>query len=1210
MNNYTSALLLLVILLGCNLVALASENDLRVDVVTGPVMAIEGDGNTLWVGTAKGLFTWDDAPGSEVRQIPADTGVVRVLLRDGDTLWVGSEKGLFRWDNPGEGGVPRLVPGSPKSITKLYKFGPKLLIGATGGLFVWQDAPPRRLTHFASAGRHVNVFYEDFDTVWIGSDIGLLSWNGAGREPVPVPLGINVNVTGVYKEGAVLLVGTSSGLFRWANGPPGSPELISDSNVYSLYKDVSTLLINETDKGLLRLDDVGEGKPEIIDSEIGISSKYYKNGSKYYKNGPVLWMGAGHIDQAGLFRWNEQAEQKPRRVAGVNTGYVHCFYKGSDTLWIGGENGLFRVKGLDTDWDAGIRITGQLPKDINPGQGLLIKWQVGNFGWRTTPQQAQYRVIVKDDGGREVRPGGWEVVGSQELTLPSLPEGKYSLYVQATDLNDKVAESQPISISVTSWESQLFGWLKVIVLACALVIGILIAITTSALFLAPHSIFFHNLLMSPMVRNVGSLGVIPLALRLPRVRRHILKQYLDGVGNDKEFSDRESRFVIPTEDFSPESFGTLLSDKRRLLLLGQPGIGKTSYLKYLAGHYARRPDTPPTGVIPVFIPLADCRGESPENMFSAQMAAFGRLSDEELNKFFLRRGGFVVLIDGLNETDAQTRNKVKAFVDQHQGANYFCLSSEQEYQEFADVDGVRLPALGEDKIKDLLLKRLDGEQAAATVKQLEGDTGGIYGIPQNLGLAVELRKRNSETHIPRSKTGLYGATLDNALARCGEGYPRGALYKRAWNLWKERRRRFTPDGELASADIEPLLEADVVIARDGQFEFRHNLMLGYLAACWPTLGAGSTAVTIERLSESGVWNLSHAEQDLVFPFLAELIGTREGLEQIAQFAEDEGDVRIRLSSACREAAKNKGWAITPAPDDPYGITGIVLDDKYKLIRFVKAGGMGAVYRSRSLSDGKIVAVKILKPDMVARNPEYVGLFEREVANVRGLDHPHIVRVTDSGQYSGQYNGRYKRLSYMVMDWVDGVPVDAVLRRGRLSLDRVTDIFGQVCGAVGFAHQKKIIHLDIKPANILLVDDAQPGDFVKVIDFGLSRVISRESGTTVTKFGGTHQYCAPEQYGGKVSPRSDVYSLGVTLYELLTGVIPFGSSYINAKMHPNLELPEIPSVTRMCDAPPGVDQVIRKALNKDPALRQQSAGQLFEEFSEALRSHHPAPLQSS
>lgn len=261
------------------------------------------------------------------------------------------------------------------------------------------------------------------------------------------------------------------------------------------------------------------------------------------------------------------------------------------------------------------------------------------------------------------------------------------------------------------------------------------------------------------------------------------------------------------------------------------------------------------------------------------------------------------------------------------------------------------------------------------------------------------------------------------------------------------------------------------------------------------------------------------------------------------------------------------------------------------MEYAGGGGMGAVYRAVDIEQQVIVAVKILKPDIVARNPEYSELFDKEVMSAQRLDHPHIVNVLD--------RGTDKNLTFMVMEWLEGETLDDVINREKISLTRIVSIFQQICSAFTFAHQHSVIHLDIKPSNIVLTRSEQSEDFIKIIDFGLSRIISRESGTTVTKFRGTHQYCAPEQFGGKVSHRSDIYSLGATLYNLLTGVMPFSTTYINAKIHPNLELPTVPSVSRQCGLPFEIDIVLRKALQKNPTLRHQSANQLFEEFKRAV-----------
>lgn len=288
-----------------------------------------------------------------------------------------------------------------------------------------------------------------------------------------------------------------------------------------------------------------------------------------------------------------------------------------------------------------------------------------------------------------------------------------------------------------------------------------------------------------------------------------------------------------------------------------------------------------------------------------------------------------------------------------------------------------------------------------------------------------------------------------------------------------------------------------------------------------------------------------------------------------------------------------------ATRDPYRRTGSHVASRYELARYAGAGGMGAVYRAFDLHEQTFVAIKFLKPDIAERSPEYIELFQKEARIVQDLKHPHIVTILDSGTD--------EEIPFMVMEWIDGKSLEDVISAGELPIPRIVHLFAQICEAVAFAHQNNVIHLDIKPANILLPQDSQRQDFVKVIDFGLSRIISKESGTTVTMFRGTHQFCSPEQFGGKVSHRSDIYSLAATLYNLISGVVPFGTSYVHAKMHPNLELPELSSLTNYRNIPVKVDQIIGKALSKNPMRRQASARQLFDEFAAALRT--PAQFRS-
>ncbi|HSS20191.1 MAG TPA: serine/threonine-protein kinase [Pyrinomonadaceae bacterium] len=262
-----------------------------------------------------------------------------------------------------------------------------------------------------------------------------------------------------------------------------------------------------------------------------------------------------------------------------------------------------------------------------------------------------------------------------------------------------------------------------------------------------------------------------------------------------------------------------------------------------------------------------------------------------------------------------------------------------------------------------------------------------------------------------------------------------------------------------------------------------------------------------------------------------------------------------------------------------------------MLKYVGAGGMGAVFYAMSPLKGPL-AVKILKPDIVAKFPQYAELFSREIAAVRSLVHPNIVRFVGDGKMIAG-------IPFLVVDWLEGETLDQHLG-SNLPPRKVLSLFEQIGAALAFAHRQKIIHLDIKPENIFLVPNKHgAGESVKVIDFGLSRILSTYSGTTVTRFAGSLHYCSPEHFGGKVSPRSDIFSLGVLLHHMLTGLLPIGASYIAAKQGGG-ELPKLPRLvgleSTISDA---LEQVTEQATRRDPDERYQSVEELLNSLRLAL-----------
>ena len=277
-------------------------------------------------------------------------------------------------------------------------------------------------------------------------------------------------------------------------------------------------------------------------------------------------------------------------------------------------------------------------------------------------------------------------------------------------------------------------------------------------------------------------------------------------------------------------------------------------------------------------------------------------------------------------------------------------------------------------------------------------------------------------------------------------------------------------------------------------------------------------------------------------------------------------------------------------DDPY--VGRFLDDKYRIEAFISAGGMGSVYRAQHVMLGKTVAVKVIKNELVTSD-EIVTRFQREARAASNLDHPNIVTVYDLGQTA---DGTL----YIAMEFIDGPSLrEAIRRDGPMPADRAVDILRQVASALSAAHRRQIVHRDLKSHNLMLAADDDGRDVVKLVDFGIAKTFDESTQLTAAGYMmGTPHYMSPEQAAGKpVDHRADIYSLGVILYEMLTGEVPFGDeSLTSVLVKLATEVPPRPSIRRPdLTVPPALEAVAMRCLEKNPEDRFQSA----DEFAAAL-----------
>src|SRR4051812_16717621 len=266
----------------------------------------------------------------------------------------------------------------------------------------------------------------------------------------------------------------------------------------------------------------------------------------------------------------------------------------------------------------------------------------------------------------------------------------------------------------------------------------------------------------------------------------------------------------------------------------------------------------------------------------------------------------------------------------------------------------------------------------------------------------------------------------------------------------------------------------------------------------------------------------------------------------------------------------------------------LFDGRYRIVRKLGTGGMANVYLAEDEVLGRRVAIKILN-DRHAGDDQFVERFRREAKNAASLSHPNIVSIYDRGEAEGTY--------YIAMEYLDGRTLkELIVARGPAPLTVAVEYARQILSALRFAHRHGIVHRDIKPHNVLVDAEGR----VKVTDFGIARAGTSQM-TEAGSIVGTAQYLSPEQARGtNVDQRSDVYSLGIVLYELLTGTVPFnGDTPVEIAMKHLSTLPEPPSAKRP-DIPRDLDLIVMRALAKDPLDRYQSAEEMDADLERFLR----------
>jgi len=280
-------------------------------------------------------------------------------------------------------------------------------------------------------------------------------------------------------------------------------------------------------------------------------------------------------------------------------------------------------------------------------------------------------------------------------------------------------------------------------------------------------------------------------------------------------------------------------------------------------------------------------------------------------------------------------------------------------------------------------------------------------------------------------------------------------------------------------------------------------------------------------------------------------------------------------------AKEAGATDASSPIQP----GMVLGERYEILKRLGEGGMGAVYKARDRELERLVALKIIRPDL-AGNPEILKRFKQELILARQVTHKNVIRIFDLAMADGR--------KFITMDYVEGRDLKSVLvEHGRLQAEEAVPIIQQVCRGLEAAHSEGVVHRDLKPQNIMVDADGR----VWVMDFGLARSMETAGITRTGALMGTPDYMSPEQARGeKVDARSDLFSLGIIFYELLTGRLPFHADTLMATLLKRVQEKAIPPAVLNPDIPAHINRVVMKCLEADVARRYQAIGEILADLA--------------
>jgi hypothetical protein len=814
------------------------------------------------LATTKGAYWLSNG---QVARIPNEDLVVRRIARAGDFTWIATTNGAYRI-------AQRTVTRVPDQVLNVLTLAPisgsRICLGTASGAYisngdqVYAIGPPDTPVHEIEA----------IDgTVWLATDRGAYRLNSLNKaERISIDTGLVNSITSA--QGSIW-VAAERGAFRFAGQTIAAYAM--GLNVTRV-TEINGAVWLATNRGAYRI--TGRQIERIPDIEMAVADIVGINGS--------LWLasnrGAYKIDN------NQVSMKLPDRDLAVKSIALL-----GNNLWLTSYHGAFlyrdsrltRIPDVDLDVQHLSIVNGALWMATTQGAYRMIDLSISLTLTRGSPSLQTLidsltpaplvmagEFFVK---ATYTRPDGTPVE-SPELSRPNfrvvaasdddaldaaIRDNKYS--PADIFIHEVSSGKRTISLSVVDrWGNSARKRIVLWVFPGPLLVGVItsafwLLVLAGSIAFAPSNEFVNDLLMNPWVRGVSSFGLIPLVLTtVPSVRRHILKRYMRTLLLDPAISQWLSRYEVPDQTFEPKEFGRRLSEERVIQITGRSGIGKTSYLRFLTASYGTvsfarlnlrvssvnsgaRPDSThaqPGGVVPVFVPLVRYRGQKTEDMVAAQLSSYGRLSDKQLAIWYTQQGGFLFLLDGLNEVDEATRSDVNRFIDEGRRRSYFCISSQEPYPAFAWVAEVRLAYLSPEAVKKIIRSRLDPSKATAALTQFGADTYALYKVPQDLEFLIQLTSENGDVHVPQTKSLLYETVLAPVFSTWreeGRADYHELLVKRAFEMVATKDPVLNPEGPQVMAEfVNPLLARKLLVQRESYYYFQHNLIRDYLASLW------------------------------------------------------------------------------------------------------------------------------------------------------------------------------------------------------------------------------------------------------------------------------------------------------------------------------------------------------------------------------------------